>query len=180
MKKNIAYLVVLMLLLGIFFIPSVRDFVSNQFFPVATIEKAISLEDSDYNVQLKGINVPDANLKDFKGKKVVFLNFWGTWCEPCRREWPTIQALYEAKKDKMDFVLIAMQDKEDNVRAFLKENTYSVPVYLAESPISNNILPKSFPTTFILDKNGHILQKEDATKDWNSKSVHEFLENFFE
>ncbi|MCB4234457.1 TlpA family protein disulfide reductase [Kaistella anthropi] len=101
----------------------------------------------------------------------------GTWCPPCREEWPTIQKLYETKKDKVDFVLIAMQDEEAAVVKFLKENNYTVPVYIAQSPISNNVLPKVFPTTFLLDKNGRILLKEDASKDWNSKSVHDFIDN---
>lgn len=176
MKKNIIYIIILVIALGVCFIPSVRTFLQNQFFPIATIEKAISLEDSDYDIDLKGINVPNANLKDFKGKKLVFLNFWGTWCAPCRNEWGSIEALYKAKKDKVDFVLIAMQDKEEDIRKFLAENQYTAPVYVAESPISKNVLPKVFPTTFLLDKNGHILQKEDATKDWNAEQVHQFID----
>lgn len=176
MKKNIIYIIILVIALGVCFIPSVRTFLQNQFFPIATIEKAISLEESDYDIDLKGINVPNANLKDFKGKKLVFLNFWGTWCAPCRNEWGSIEALYKAKKDKVDFVLIAMQDKEEDIRKFLAENQYTAPVYVAESPISKNVLPKVFPTTFLLDKNGHILQKEDATKDWNAEQVHQFID----
>lgn len=176
MKKNIIYIIILVIALGVCFIPSVRTFLQNQFFPIATIEKAISLEESDYDIDLKGINVPNANLKDFKGKKLVFLNFWGTWCAPCRNEWGSIEALYKAKKDKVDFVLIAMQDKEEDIRKFLGENQYTAPVYVAESPISKNVLPKVFPTTFLLDKNGHILQKEDATKDWNAEQVHQFID----
>lgn len=176
MKKNIIYIIILVIALGVCFIPNVRTFLQNQFFPIATIEKAISLEESDYDIDLKGINVPNANLKDFKGKKLVFLNFWGTWCAPCRNEWGSIEALYKAKKDKVDFVLIAMQDKEEDIRKFLAENQYTAPVYVAESPISKNVLPKVFPTTFLLDKNGHILQKEDATKDWNAEQVHQFID----
>ena len=71
-----------------------------------------------------------------------------------------------------------MQDQEADVRKFLEKYNYSVPVYIAQSPISNNVLPKVFPTTFLLDKNGRILLKEDASKDWNSKTVNEFIDNF--
>ncbi|WP_288374417.1 TlpA disulfide reductase family protein, partial [uncultured Chryseobacterium sp.] len=106
-----------------------------------------------------------------------FLNFWGTWCPPCRKEWPSIQKLYDTRKDHVDFVLIAMNDKEEDVRKFLKENNYTVPVYIAQSPISEKILPKVFPTTFLLDKHGRILIKEDATKDWNTETVHQFIDN---
>lgn len=173
MKKNIIYIVLLAVLGIIAFVPAVKDI----FFPVAEIENAVTVDEADYDINLKGINTASTNLKNFKGKNVVFLNFWGTWCAPCREEWPTIQKLYDSKKGKVDFVLIAMMDKEEDVRKFMKENNYTVPVYIAESPINDKILPKVFPTTFLLDKNGRILIKEDGTKDWNSKSVHEFINN---
>ena len=176
MKKNSLYLLVLVALFAVFFIPGVRKAVQEQFLPVATIERAVTLQDADYDLELKGINTASTNLKNFKGKKVLFLNFWGTWCAPCRKEWPTVQSLYDAKKDKADFVLIAMQDREEDVRRFLEENHYTVPVYIAQSPVSENLLPKAFPTTFLLDKNGRILQKEDATKDWNSAAVHQMID----
>lgn len=70
-----------------------------------------------------------------------------------------------------------MNDKEEDVRKFLKENNYTVPVYIAQSPISEKILPKVFPTTFLLDKTGRIIIKEDASKDWDTETVHQFIDN---
>lgn len=60
----------------------------------------------------------------------------------------------------MDFVLIAMQDKEEDVAKFLKEGNYTVPVYIATSPLPDKFLVKIFPSTFILDKTGRILKKK--------------------
>ena len=177
LKKNIFYILATAFLLVLILFPSVKLKLKDLFFPVAAIENAVTLNDSDYDIQLKGINVPSTNLKNLKGNKLVLLNFWGTWCPPCREEWPTIQKLYESKKNKVDFVLIAMQDKEEDVVKFLKDNNYTAPVYVAQSPVTANVLPKVFPTTFLLDKNGRILLKEDASKDWNSKSVHDFIDN---
>ena len=177
LKKNLFYLVATAFLLVLFLFPSVKLKLKDMLFPVAAIENAITIKDADYDIQLKGINVPSTNLKNFKSDKLLFLNFWGTWCPPCREEWPTIQKLYDSKKAKVDFVLIAMQDQEDDVVKFMKKNNYTAPVYIAQSTISNDLLPKVFPTTFLLDKNGRILLKEDASKDWNSKSVHEFIDN---
>ncbi|WOC51564.1 alkyl hydroperoxide reductase [Bergeyella porcorum] len=172
MKKNIIYIVLLLVLGAVAFVPGVKEFI----FPVAKIEEAVHIDNADYNIELKGINTTSTNLKNLKGKKMVFLNFWGTWCKPCREEWKSIQNLYDAKKDKVDFVLIAMMDKEEEVRKFLQEHQYTAPVYIAESPISENLLPKVFPTTFLLDKNGRILLKETASKDWNTAESKTFID----
>ena len=125
-------------ILAFFFVPGVRESIQRLFLMKPSLEESQSigtLSESEYNVELKGINVPDANLSDFKGKP-IFLNFWGSWCPPCRAEFPTIQSLYEGKKSKIEFVLIAMQDEEQKVRDFIKKNGYTTPVYLLKEPLS--------------------------------------------
>jgi len=179
LKKNWLTLLLTAFLLAILLIPSFKEFVTRQILMKPSLEKVeneVTFSPEELNLQLKGVNVPDANLADFKGK-VVFLNFWGTWCPPCRAEFPTIQKLYDAKKDKVQFVLIAMQDEEAKVKEFLAENKYTTPVYLANSLIAEKMLPKSFPTTFLIAKNGRILMKEDAAKDWNSTDVQQFIDS---
>ncbi|SHL98937.1 TlpA family protein disulfide reductase [Chryseobacterium polytrichastri] len=176
MKKNIIYIVLIAIIGVIAFVPGIRNSLKDLFFPIATIENAVHINEEDYDIELKGINVPSTNLKTFKDKP-IFLNFWGTWCPPCRKEWPSIQKLYDTRKGNIDFVLIAMNDQEPAIRKFLQENNYNVPVYIAQSPISEKLLPKVFPTTFLLDKTGRILIKEDASRDWNTESTHQFIDN---
>ena len=177
LRKNILYILALVIIAILYLFPSVKLKLKDMLFPIAEIENAITLKDTDLDIQLKGLNTPDTNLKNLKGDKLIFLNFWGTWCPPCREEWPSIQKLYENRKGKVDFVLIAMQDEEEKVVEYLKENNFTAPVYIAESPISDKLLPSVFPTTLILSPNGQILKKETKTLDWNSKEILEFIDN---
>lgn len=170
-------MIVIAFIAVLFIFPEVKLKLKDLFFPIAAVENAVTLQDSDMDIQLQGINVPDTNLKSLKGNKLIFLNFWGTWCPPCRAEYPSIQKLYEAKKDKVQFVLVAMQDEEEKVKQFLAENKYTTPVYLAKSPLAEKMLPKSFPTTFLIGQNGRILMKEDAAKDWNAEDVLQFIDS---
>ncbi len=173
-KWNIVFLALISLLL----IPSVRQWVQSQLLMKPALDKLeenIHLQDTDWDVQLKGINTSNANLKDFKGK-VVFLNFWATWCGPCKAEWPSIEALHQTQKNKMAFVLIVMQDEEKNVREYLSKNQFKTPVYIAQSPISEKLMPTSYPTTLIVSMQGQILKKETSSSDWNNPQVNDFLE----
>lgn len=104
-------------------------------------------------------------LADFKGK-VIFLNFWATWCPPCRAEMPEIQKLYESyqKQDNPDVVILGVagpnygQEKsEDGVKQFLHDNGFTYPVLMDEG---GDLFEKygvySYPTTFMITKEGKI------------------------
>lgn len=104
-------------------------------------------------------------LSDYKGK-TVFLNFWATWCGPCRNEMPEIQKLYEeyqAKEDKDVVILgIAAPDlggeaSEEEIKAFLEENGYTYPVVMdTTGEIFTSYGISAFPTTFMIDKDSNV------------------------
>ena len=138
-------------------------------------EREFSLYDENLEISLKGYNgTPDANLADFRGE-VVFLNFWGSWCPPCVEEMPSIQKLYESQGDKIKIVLITMNDRPEKFVPFLQENKYSMPVYEANSLIPKVLIPKSFPTTYLIDKKGEVVLKEIKSADWNDPTVHNLI-----
>lgn len=104
-------------------------------------------------------------LSDYKGK-TVFLNFWATWCPPCRAEMPDIQKLYEeyaeAGDDSVVILGIAAPDygqeqSEDKIIDFLEENGYTYPVVMDPGgSLFAQYGIYSFPTTFMIDKDGNV------------------------
>ncbi len=104
-------------------------------------------------------------LSDYKGK-TIFLNFWATWCPPCRAEMPDIQKLYESYSQEGDNALIVLgvaaplmgQEKsEEEIAAFLEENGYTYPVLMdTEWELFGQYGIYSFPTTFMIDREGNV------------------------
>lgn len=104
-------------------------------------------------------------LSDYRGK-IVFLNFWATWCPPCREEMPYIQEIYEenlaAENSDLVILSVAFPDmgREGNVssiREFLDENGYTYPVLMdADGELLSPYGISAFPTTFMIDKDGNV------------------------
>ena len=131
-------------------------------------------------------------LSEYKGK-VVFLNFWATWCPPCRSEMPHIQELYqEYGGNSGDVVILGIsnpktaanphaQDKSpEEITAFLKENNYSFPSVFDETgEVFANYYISSFPTTFMIGKDGNIFGYVSGalTKDMMLNIIRQTMEN---
>ena len=104
-------------------------------------------------------------LSDYKGK-TVFLNFWATWCPPCRAEMPEIQKLYEEyqKEEDPEVVILGIaapgygqEQSADGVKQFLEENGYTYPVLMDEGGnIFDQYGIQSYPTTFMFTKEGKV------------------------
>ena len=103
-------------------------------------------------------------LSDYKGK-TIFLNFWGTWCPPCRAEMPEIQELYEEYGENTGDVIIlgvalpnvGNEGSEEEIASFLEENGYTYPTVMdEEASIASSYYISAFPTTFMIDKHGNV------------------------
>ena len=130
---------------------------------------------SSLNLSLRAIsNGSDFNLKDQKGK-VILINYWATWCPPCRGEMPSLQSLYNDYQDKIIFAFIT-DDEKIKVDKFYAENNYELPTYNMMANPSPEISTRTLPTTFIIDKNGKLALKEVGTSNWNSGSVRNMLD----
>lgn len=110
--------------------------------------------------------------------KVVFINFWATWCPPCIAEMPTIDKLYQRFKDndQVVFVMADVDGQFEKSAQFVQQKKWSLPVHIPAGEIPAAWLGGSIPTTIILDKHGEVAAKHEGMADYSRPEVAEFLE----
>lgn len=119
-----------------------------------------------YELELKDQFGKVHTLADYKGK-VIFLNFWATWCGPCRNEMPDIQKLYEeysAQGEDAEVVILGIaapgisgEGEAGEIAEFLEDNGYTYPVLMDETgEMLSEYRISAFPTTFMFDKEGNV------------------------
>ncbi|WP_042346277.1 thiol-disulfide oxidoreductase ResA [Bacillus massiliigorillae] len=127
----------------------------------------------DNKVVAKGQEAPDFVLTDLEGKKHqlsdykgqgVFLNFWGTWCPPCKEEMPYMDNQYQQYKDKgVQVLAVNIEESEVAVSSFVKKLGLSFPVPLDRDGRVNDAYGVfNLPVTFLIDKNGKIIDIIEA------------------
>lgn len=121
-------------------------------------------------VRLQDVSGADVNISDFRGK-IVFLNFWATWCPTCVVEMPSMEKLHRKLKDK-DFALvtISIRDSAADVKRFFRQNQLTFTALLDST---GKTVPgfgiRAIPTTLILDKTGRIVGRAMGAREWESR-----------
>ena len=133
----------------------------------------ITLSDEDYKWQLSDIDGNIINLSEFKDK-VIFINFWATWCGPCVGEMPEIQKFYDKFKDNDDVVFLIVSNEEPEIiKEFIEKKSYTFPVYSARSQIPNKLSSRSIPTSFLISKTGGIVLTKKGAANWGGSKMEE-------
>jgi thiol-disulfide isomerase/thioredoxin len=128
-------------------------------------------------VTLKDLDGQPITLRDLRGK-VVFLNFWATWCVPCRQEMPAIERLYQAYRDR-GLAVLAVNFKEGPaaVRSFMRDLDLSYPAALdGDGAGSRSFGVRGLPVTYLLDREGRILWKAIGSREWDGPHARAYLE----
>ncbi|HEY1025494.1 MAG TPA: TlpA disulfide reductase family protein [Sphingobacteriaceae bacterium] len=130
--------------------------------------------------------MPDLLFRDADGKavsitelrgKVIFLNFWATWCPPCIAEMPSINTLYNNVKSNGNIVFL-MVDVDGNAgrsKKIMQKKQFNLPVHVPESSIPETIFRGTIPTTLIINKEGFIVFHEQSMADYSADHVKEFM-----
>ncbi len=125
-----------------------------------------------------GFTLPDlmgkpTSLSDFRGK-VVLVNIWATWCGPCKREIPSLDRLYQLRKDKGFEIVAVSVDRtaSSKVASFVAQYQMSFPVlHDARGEVGNKYWARAIPSSFLLDRQGVIRWKVAGAIQWDDAKV---------
>lgn len=121
---------------------------------------------------LKDLNGKPHRLSDYRGN-VVLLNFWATWCPPCRHEMPSMQRAYEALQDR-GFVIVGVEVGEgwETVAPFVDQMHVTYPILLDESSsISRQWRVVGLPMTYVIDPRGRVVDAIVGGRDWSDPAL---------
>jgi peroxiredoxin len=122
------------------------------------------------------VSTPDnrtIGLSEFKGK-VVFLNFWATWCKPCEEEMPSMERLHQHYRDRGLVVLAVSEDTAGPaiVEQFMKKRNLTFPVGLdPKMSVAGLYGVWAVPSTFIIDRKGHRAYYANGPREWDGKAA---------
>lgn len=141
--------------------------------------KTLDTEDQEranYNVKFRSLSSGEIlDLNSYKNK-VIFINFWASWCGPCIAEMPGIQNLYnKVDTTQIKFLMISLDSDPDNATKFIDKKGFSFPVYYPASRLPLLYDPPAIPTTFVIDQNGLIVSKTIGMANYNKKSFIKYI-----
>jgi len=146
------------------------DYLSDFYKPnnqMNTIDKTDENDNAVEKIKAPDFAVLDADgvkvkLSDFTGKPVV-LNFWASWCQPCRNEMPHFDKIYKEVKEDVVFMMVDLTDGKretiEKAKSFIVESGYSFPVYFdMEQEAAYTYGVTSIPSTLFIDREGYIIR----------------------
>ena len=131
---------------------------------------------SSYQWQLVDASGQRVILEDYKGK-IIFINFWATWCPPCIAEMPSMQKLYVDYQDKIVFLFVTT-DSFEKANAFMVKENLTLPIYQSVTNPPMEMDSSTIPATYLIDKQGNVILAKIGTANWNSDSFREKLDHY--
>lgn len=173
----------LVILLGIIFSTALGITLFLRYPSAESRSYAINLGVQEYTVPseardftLTDINNERISLKNYRGK-IVMLNFWATWCTPCRQEMPSMEKLYRQFKDR-GFVVVSVASGDDSksVNAFIKEYNITFPALLDSNlEVTDHYKVWALPTTYFINPKGEIIGRVHGSRDWSTKEATQYI-----
>jgi thiol-disulfide isomerase/thioredoxin len=137
-------------------------------------DKQTELTSRDYQWVLQNARGEPLEVQTLR-ERVIFLNFWATWCPPCIAELAEIQRAYEKHGSSVAFLLVTDQEP-GTVEAFMEKHGYDLPVAYSGTPAPPIFEHGSIPTTYIISREGKIVVKKKGAVNWDSRGTDRIFE----
>ncbi len=174
MKSPLIY-ILLLTCLG-FASPTWSDDASDPYRAMGITRPDHALQAHDFS--LSTLDGKQASLNDYRGK-VVLLNFWATWCAPCRKEMPSIQTLWDRYKDQ-DLVVLAVSEDDgerEQITKFIRKINVNFPILLDHDlKIGDSYMLPGLPTTYLIGRDGTVAATIVGTQDWSRREAQALIQ----
>ena len=135
------------------------------------------------NFKLEDIDEYEYDFSEYRGK-VVLLNFWATWCPPCRREMPSMERIYKKYQDK-DFTVLAINQMEDEDKVFAFTGALDTRLTFnilldTKSSVSHDYDVRGLPTTYLIDKKGRIRYRAIGGREFDHPEVEKIIQSLMQ
>lgn len=146
--------------------------------PDTSVPAKVSVGGVAPDFTLKNMQDEEVTLSDLRGQ-VVLVNFWATWCPPCRQEMPSMEKLYEYLEGQ-EFEMLAINVEENGPEAvarFLEERSHSFPILFDPQAQAQRLYNVTkYPESFVVDKNGIVVEHVVGAIDWMQPNVVEYMQ----
>ncbi len=147
-----------------------------------SLKAGVEVGDLAPDFRIKKLGGGEVALTDYRGK-VVLINFWATWCGPCKAEMPSMEALYtDYPRDDFEILAVSIDiDPNAPVKTFIEDFGFTFPVLLDDAfEVNGRYQVRVVPTSIVIDRKGVVTHRLLGAKDWNATDSRRFLEKLIE
>lgn len=175
-KRNWSNTLLVAILLVLLFSVNAKSWLLRQIISTGVINTEIKKSETKALPQHTNFFYTDAigksnSTESLKGK-VIFINFWASWCPPCRAEMPSLEELYLKLKDDPNIIFIFINEDDDKQKGidYFEKNQFTLPFYTQPGIIPPEIFNGTLPTTVVINKEGQIVLKHEGIAGYNTET----------
>ncbi len=143
----------------------------------ANAENEMEAQSVELDFKVADMHGKEMAVSSLQGK-VIFINFWATWCPPCIAEMPGINALYNSLKedDSIVFLVISVDMEQDKAKAFMDRKPFGFPLLFPASTLPDELAYQSIPATYVISPQGKLVYQKKGLAQYDTDEFRTFLQ----